>query len=51
MKIRKNKVDRIIRGGGYRSDSRYRRIIFRDWAGPGFDHWDYGFRIVVRRKP
>ena len=51
MKLGKNPDMRVLRGGGYRSDPRYRRIIFRDWYGPEDRYWDFGFRIAVRRKP
>ena len=50
MKLRKNSVDRLLRGGCYVSDSGFLRVSFRNWLKPEYRGRAYGFRFVVRRQ-
>jgi len=51
MKLRKNRVSRVLRGGNYdrfMGNVRYLRVISRDWERPVDRWWYIGFRFVVR---
>ena len=50
MKLRKNSVPRVLRGGGYVFDSRNLRVTFRFWNMPESRGRNFGFRFVVRGK-
>jgi formylglycine-generating enzyme required for sulfatase activity len=38
--------NRVLRGGGWRSDARYLRSAFRDSNTPEIRYYNYGFRLV-----
>ena len=49
MKLRKNAVRRVLRGGSsVNRDARFWHMTYRYWYGPEFRFWDYGFRFVIR---
>lgn len=50
MKLRKNIVDRVLRGGAYFNVVRDLRVILRDWDLPGSRDGLDGFRFVIRGK-
>jgi hypothetical protein len=53
MKLRKNNVSRVLRGGGYYDDSWIMRVLYRIASKPEVRSRfrDNGFRFVIRGKP
>jgi len=48
MKLRKNLVDRALRGGSYMNKPSYLRNTNRNRYSPLSRYWFSGFRFVVR---
>ena len=50
MKLMKNSVRHVLRGGSYDNSSKYLRYMYPDWYSPA--NWGRinGFRFVVRRQ-
>ena len=51
MKLRKNSVDRVMRGANFAQTKWYERLINRTWNRPVNRDDDLGFRFVIRGKP
>jgi len=50
MKLRKNSVPRVLRGGGYFNDTGDMHVTLRDGYGPESRSTYDGFRFVIRGK-
>jgi formylglycine-generating enzyme required for sulfatase activity len=49
-KARKNAKYFVLRGGSYFSLLRRLRSSYRPWNEPEIRYWDYGLRLVARKK-
>jgi len=50
MKLRKNIVERVLRGGSLYRDTRPLSVIYRSGDWPEDGGRKRGFRVVIRRK-
>jgi len=48
MKLIKNRVGRVLRGGGFDYIAGGLRVSLREWLKPEDRGWNLGFRFVIR---